>query len=707
MLDGLLTARFASWCRRRIRSGKPCFRHGGGTVLLLLSLWADTGQAAGAGPSLRAFVGAPARLTWVRQVDGAGDDPFCWGDRLVIMGLDTEDGRGARMVSGEPGNVHRPMVSPDGRQIVFSRIATREAFMVDWEGGSPHRLGSGYAAAVWQDPDTAITWVYLADNGQEGWDRHNATALDRVRIDDPAVRERVWDRAPFTFDNLQLSADGTRASAQFPHPRAGYADFVTQSWTPLGRGCWTSMAPDNSYRVWIFDGPHRNITLHDPLDGSSWRVPINTAPGMDGFEIYHPRWSNHPLFLVLTGPYKQGRPGGNLITAGGPEVNVWIGRFSEDQRSVVDWLQITDDQFGNFYPDLWIDPAARDTPEVARSPATLPQEDGAAYPPGLVLLWEDAHAANEAGGRRWDAVSLGRAFWGPFGELELDGGYFRIVAEGDAAVTDDPASGAWTLEILLRPRSSAVEPAGGIAVLRDANGATWALEQAGSHLFMQVRAAEGPGSETLDLGPIAADRSTHILMTYGDGALWAWRDGKAISPLVLPADRRVIRPATLHVGRTDPDIPASGWRGRAEGIALYNRALTATEATARYQQARSRLAEHRAPPEYDIVARLNEVLPPPSPDAILPYRRALLAQVFTVESAPAESTLAEGDEIAVAHWAVLDGDVPPRAFRDGSRHRLRITPFEKRPLLEAERIFLDADHILLPVFYELAETPTP
>lgn len=79
---------------------------------------------------------------------------------------------------------------------------------------------------------------------------------------------------------------------------------------------------------------------------------------MKGFEVYHPRWSNHRRFFTLTGPYEIGRPGANLIGAGGPGVEVWIGKFAPDLKTVENWLQITHDRLGDFYPDLWVAPPA-------------------------------------------------------------------------------------------------------------------------------------------------------------------------------------------------------------------------------------------------------------------------------------------------------------------------------------------------------------
>lgn len=654
---------------------------------------------------LRTFTEAPARLTWIRQVEGNGNDPFCWGSQLVVMGLDTEDGRGERQITGEVANYHRPMLSPDGKHVVFSRLQTREAFVVNWEGGEPRCLGEGYAAAVWQDPATGTTWVYLADNGKEGWEFHNARALYRVRMEDPSIRERVWDRAPFTIDNLQLSADGTRFCAQFPHPRAGFADLLQQSWIALGRGCWTSMAPDNSYLVWIFDGPHRNVTITDPVTETAWRVPINTAPGMDGFEVYHPRWSNHRRFFSLTGPYRGGRSGANLIEAGGPDVNVWIGKFAMDLKSVESWLQMTDDRFGNFYPDLWIEKTAATQPQdLIRKNGEHHLLTAPTYPPGLVMKWENANAANDAGTQRWDAESHGRAFWGPFGEMELDGGCFKMVTEGKPEANSGNPTGDFTLEMVVRSRLATMELPATIVVNRGPSGQRWILEQIGNNFLFQFLPGDGEEKQVLDFGTMGVNRPTHLMVVCRENSASVWRDGQRVGGEVLLSHPPNWHPELLWVGRDGPLAATSAWKGRVEGMAMYERALTDEEIAVRHDAVTARLSNRSEPLEVDVIVRLDEALASPPAASILPYHRALLAQVFTVESASAGSSLSPGDEIAVAHWTVLDGEAQPRTFKNGERYRLRITPFKDRPLLESERIFLDADFVLLPVFYEIEES---
>ncbi len=91
----------------------------------------------------------------------------------------------------------------------------------------------------------------------------------------------------------------------------------------------------------------------------------------------------------------------------------------------------------------------------------------------------------------------------------------------------------------------------------------------------------------------------------------------------------------------------------------------------------------------------------PSPEAIRPYREALIAAVFEVESA-ASGGPGRGARIAAASWGIRDGKVAPWERRIGESCELRIVPFEKRPELEGHRLIIDAGALDLPLFYEVA-----
>ena len=53
--------------------------------------------ADGPGARLRALTGAHTRVVWVQ---GDGTDPETEGDQLILMGLDSDDGKGERVILG-------------------------------------------------------------------------------------------------------------------------------------------------------------------------------------------------------------------------------------------------------------------------------------------------------------------------------------------------------------------------------------------------------------------------------------------------------------------------------------------------------------------------------------------------------------------------------------------------------------------------------
>jgi len=169
----------------------------------------------------------------------------------------------------------------------------------------------------------------------------------------------VWDKTPITVapnNNCMLSADGTRLAADFPWPHAGVADLTRGSWQEYGTGCWVGIAPDNSYRSWVFEGPHKGVMLFDPGVNIRRRIDLSGAPGIAGRAIYHPRWSNHVRVMCMTGP-----------EGGGSQL--YVGRFDLNYTCIADWAQITKDSPGVKYPDVWIEGP---DPDAHAEPALLP-----------------------------------------------------------------------------------------------------------------------------------------------------------------------------------------------------------------------------------------------------------------------------------------------------------------------------------------------
>ena len=308
-------------------------------------------QLAGTGYAVRALTGHHTRIVWCRQVGGDTADVAAEGASFRLMGLDTDDRQGERSILPQTGSYHKPMITPRGDRVVFSdRIAGRIG-LVDWNGTSLTWLPEGRAAAVWMDPSNGVEWVYAFP--PEGFSDDTSRSLIRFQIDNPMIRETVWDATPSANHSIQLSTDGTHIGGLFRVP--AMINLGTGKRRELGRGCWTSLSPDNRYLLWVFDGAHRNVVIHTADGAQSWTVDIHGAPGIDGFEVFHPRWSNRTRFMCMTGPYRVGG-GDNRIRGGGAGVEVYVGRFNERLTAIEQWVQVTHDQHPDYFPDVWIDP---------------------------------------------------------------------------------------------------------------------------------------------------------------------------------------------------------------------------------------------------------------------------------------------------------------------------------------------------------------
>ncbi len=342
-----------------------------GLLLLVPVACSSAPDRQGGSAEVHALTGAHTRVVWVQ---GDGTDPYAMGDKLILMGFDSDDGRGEREILAQQGSYVKPMLTPRGDRIVYSShpdLGDASVYIVGFDGSGQRRFDRGFALAVWEDPTDGGEWIYIGADERD-WAFGTVT---RVKIDEPSRREQVWSHGMVTFDTFQVSDDGKVAGGLFPWPAAGVADLAAGTWRQLGEGCWTALNDAGAPLFWYFDGAHRNLHMVDLNRDRRWTVPINRAPGFENPEVYHPRWTRHPRFMAMTGPYDQG--GANQVRSGGTQSEIWLGRFRDDFTGIEAWARVTHNARGDSYPDVWIDRERSPHPQRASGrvgPAGTPQQ---------------------------------------------------------------------------------------------------------------------------------------------------------------------------------------------------------------------------------------------------------------------------------------------------------------------------------------------
>lgn len=311
------------------------------TPLLFLTLFLAAyspavGHAADVGAEVRSLTLAHTRLVWVQAPGTSRLRP----NRLV--GLDSEDGAGVHTIVGHLRSCEKPLLTSDGKRVVFSNRSDSGVYVVNWNGTRLHRLITGYATDVWVDPVGGAQWVYARAGAGK-----MESAIWRYQLDHPEKRELVWNKTPLDsidYPWFQVSADGTHAGAAFPWPRCSAAVLPNQCFQMYGEGCWPSMAPDNSYRLFHLDGAHKRIIMYDDGGGNRRTIPLNDAPGIDGRTIFYPHWTRDARFITMTGPSFDA------------QADFYIGRFNPQFTAVEKWVRITHNHYPDRWGDAWIDP---------------------------------------------------------------------------------------------------------------------------------------------------------------------------------------------------------------------------------------------------------------------------------------------------------------------------------------------------------------
>jgi hypothetical protein len=663
------------------------------------------------------FVGVRTRLVWMQAAEKGAADIYMPVFRL--MGFDSRDGRGQRVILDEVRNYFMPMLTSDGRRVVFSDRVDGYVYVVGFDGKGLRKVCEGMALEVWRDRHADIEYVFV-QRGPKIGRRFVENPVYRVDLDSPKDTTLIWDRTPVVFNNFQFSADGRRVAIEAPWPRCISADPTTGEWKVFGRGCYPSIAPDNSYITWHMDGLHRNIYMSTPSGRTWWKVPLNTVPGFEGRKIHQPRWSNHVHYICLAGPHPDKGWGNPAGPEDFQEIEIYIGRFSRDFRRIEAWAQVSHTDRHSVFPDLWIERGQRaeaaeiDEPPPPRVAGTHRTWPGATN--GLVFLWEHALADNQfEDPDTGEIVSSrvephGKATYGRFHTMDVAEGSFEAVDASDRIVKAVRKTNEFAVEAVVTPDGVRRRNDGAILSM-------WARKHTGDLVLEQWRRefysfvryrmssrGDRPAGNWERLGRFTPGRPHHILVTCKKDRFRAYLDGE-------PATLNVDWAADLKLWEAYPllfgNVPKGDWDfcGHVEAVALYCRYIPPAEAKAKYQLFKQRIAR-RAPAEKLIVrARLVRSAGKPSLEAMGTYTRALSHREYEVQE------VIQGNcphrRIVVAHWAVLDRE-HLKSFNErkpGETYRLELEPYADHEQLKSEWAVTLPDAQHLPLYYHRSRRP--
>lgn len=670
---------------------------------------------------VEAFTGNHTRIVWTQARKKGASDTFAVSEDLVLVGIDTRNGLGVREILEKPGNYSRPLISTDGKTILFTdKNTVRKGgkkhykpyiYKTDWRGTKPVRVLDGYATQCWRDPKTGVEWVYAVRNlrATKGLSLE-AQRLVRFQLEDPTKEELIYDDSYITPDNIQFSRDGTRASALFPWPNAGILVQENGQWQAkkLLNGCWTAYAPDNSGLNWVFDGEHKSVTMYADDGAKSWPLKFNDAPGVKGREMYHPRWTNHARFITLTGPYsKEKNSSGNVINKGGGSAEIYLGKLAPGADKVESWLRVTKDKQGDAYPEVWIAGAGeaalaghqiRSGARSAATAGTWPADHS-----GLLLVWRDREALNtfrDRSGQKLEARldSQGAARFGRCNEMLLDGGSFVMEEESAApAIAHFRDHAPATFEAIVLP--AAFEESGSTSSDKpNANQSAQVLHAPGMHLQLRdgkLTVSKAAGQSWKSSQPLP-DNPLHLMVTRTESGFALYVNGQPAELQASPADE--VAPVS------DAITFGGGWQGGLLQVALHDHALPADQATAHAASAQARISSlPAAPPRVRVKARLVETSAMPTPEGIEPYTAALVAYVYEVQE------VLEGDfpttekRLLVKHWGML-GREPVQGFprTEGQIYELVVERQTAHSHLNGERVMDDTTAFDLEPWFDVS-----
>lgn len=674
----------------------------------------SSAQAEDRSKEIRDFTGAPTKVVWLRDT---GDLPAVDAERptLKLMGIDTEDGKGERVILDELARYWKPLISPDGTRVFFGKKDDNAVYVVNWDGtGRKRLLENARFDDIWVDPKTGTEWLYATT--QESRDGKDVPVIRRYRTDNLSVSELVWDKMPIFM--FTLSGDGRSASGggDGGNSPQGMITLPNGNFYQRAGGCWPSIAPDASQRMWVFTGNHRSVHMFFPTNrsGNAYGETVrwDESPGLTlkgGEEVHRIRWSNNVRFFTVASPFAEWSYKSDVKVPKhvADRIEIYIGKFAEDLRTVEKWVAVTANEIGDYWSDVWVKPSAVDQASAV-AVAELPDEPVSEKidERGLVFVWETGAQGNQINDpqtgqiRQCTGQLRGEARFGLHHVMDLTGGSFVPDATVEPLLAQCKASNQFALEAILTPLG---QPTGSEKVIfafaDDLATGNVTITQQNDELRLRLK-TESTAPNTIPIGRLPFNESTHVIVSYSSGKLGVYLNGKrALIPNSLAGGLGNWTAQPVIFG--DSWKGGNNWPGTVEGIALLSREIPEAEARQRFARQHENRAKRKPVEPIVVEAKLVGTCPAADPQGIAPYRRCLSVQHYEVTQV-LKGKLDEKD-ITIAQWSVLDGKIFPgySKFIKDQTYRLTIEPWESHPEQESERLISGDFDATLPLFYDV------
>ncbi len=211
---------------------------------------------------------------------------------------------------------------------------------------------------------------------------------------------------------------------------------------------------------------------------------------------------------------------------------------------------------------------------------------------GLVMAWDREYGVNKiisaGGGSAWRFQPRGKAKFDDSGTMQLEGGAVTVDGGNQTLLDACKLSNELSIEIILTAaKKKQTGPARIVTFSSNANSRNFTLGHEGDHLILRLRTPRtgnnGSPPET-KLAPVTAGTPQHIVVTYSDGRLLCFVNGKKVLE-----DAKVRGNFSNwekhHLLLGDEYDGKRDWAGSIQRLGLYSRALDAAEIQERYEAA--------------------------------------------------------------------------------------------------------------------------